>query len=392
MKLSDYKEEVYKCSGCGLCQGVCPVYLAIKKECAVSRGKFKLLNAIINGDAKYSKKVLEFMDLCLHCNKCTNFCPSEINAQKIIETAQADMLNDGIINRPKLLLARTLANKTLMRIVKFLVNIVRNFKLLEMINLFNCPNNKLARGFLKIKIKPEKANISDEKTIKALYFKGCINNYINPSGQNAVKNLLMGTNVEVIEADFNCCGLPLKTTGDFENFKKVIKENLQIIAKMEFDYLIFDCTSCKSTFLGYADFLEGEEKEQALKLSEKIVSIYELLDIINYAPNAPKEKVTVHYPCHIDEKEKSAIKKILKNFALVESENADTCCGASGSFILHNNKISKEISSKKAEGIIKTGAEVVVTTCPSCVLGLKHGLISQKADTEVLQLSEFLCK
>ena len=33
--------------GCGLCQSVCPVFKATQNECAVSRGKFNILNGII---------------------------------------------------------------------------------------------------------------------------------------------------------------------------------------------------------------------------------------------------------------------------------------------------------------------------------------------------------
>ncbi|MCR4880847.1 MAG: (Fe-S)-binding protein [bacterium] len=388
MKLNDYKEEIYKCSGCGQCQGVCPVYEALKKECAVSRGKFKLLNAILNNDAKYSKKVLEYMDLCLHCNKCSLFCPSGINAQKIIETAQFDMLKNGIKNQKKLFPARILANKKLMKFAKIFIDIIRNFKILEMINLFNCPNNKLSRYFLKIKVKPQAEKKPSAKTIKALYFKGCINNYVNPSNQNAIKNILQNTPAEIIEADFNCCGLPLKSAGDFECFKEIARENIKTALEKDFDYLIFDCASCKSTFLSYAEYIDGKEKEKAEELTPKIISIYELLDIINYKPALKCDKIAVHYPCHADIKEKSAIKKLLSDCNIVETE--DTCCGAAGSFLFDNNKISKEISSKKAESIIRSDANCVVTTCPSCILGLKQGLIKQKSDIEVCQLIELL--
>ena len=390
MKLNKYKEEIYKCSGCAQCQSVCPVYDILKQECAVSRGKFNLLNAILNKDTKYSKRVLKYMDLCLHCNKCSNFCPSGIDAQKIIETAQFDMLNKRIINVKKLFVARILSNKNFMKTAKFFIGIIRKFKLLEMINIFNCPNNKLARNFLKINVKHENTKKQIQKNIKALYFKGCINNYINPSCQNAVKNLLQNTQVEIIETGFNCCGLPLKTAGDLENFKKIAKENIKIALENEFDYLIFDCSSCKSTFLSYAALLEDAEREQSQKLFSKIISIYELLITIGYKPIAPKDKIAIHYPCHADAKEKTAIKELLSNYNLLETE--DTCCGAAGSFLFTNNKISKKISSKKAESIINSEANTVITTCPSCILGLKQGLISKKSDTEVLQLSEFLCK
>ena len=43
-KLSDYKEQINKCSKCGKCQEVCPIYKLTGNDCAVSRGKFVMLN------------------------------------------------------------------------------------------------------------------------------------------------------------------------------------------------------------------------------------------------------------------------------------------------------------------------------------------------------------
>ena len=56
-KLTDFKEEIHKCSKCGLCQSVCPVYNITGNDCSVSRGKFIMLNGIIKGDLKLNKNV-----------------------------------------------------------------------------------------------------------------------------------------------------------------------------------------------------------------------------------------------------------------------------------------------------------------------------------------------
>ena len=45
--LKDYEEDIYKCSRCGLCQSVCPVYQTTLNDCAVSRGKFNILNGVL---------------------------------------------------------------------------------------------------------------------------------------------------------------------------------------------------------------------------------------------------------------------------------------------------------------------------------------------------------
>ena len=54
-KLDSFNDDINKCSKCGLCQSVCPVYKVTGNDCAVSRGKFIMLKGILNGDLKLNK-------------------------------------------------------------------------------------------------------------------------------------------------------------------------------------------------------------------------------------------------------------------------------------------------------------------------------------------------
>ncbi len=395
MKINEYKEEIYKCSGCGLCQSVCPVYKILQTECAVSRGKFKLLNSIINQDIKFSKRTLEIMDLCLHCGACSEFCPSDIDAQKIIETAQADMLELGIFDFRKLFFAQVFGNKFYLTVIKFFVILVRNLKILEILSIFKFKRIELLKSFLKINIKPLKKFANVKKEIKVVYFAGCFNNYLNPSCSNAVFKVFDKTNVEIITSSFNCCGLPLKSAGDMETFVKIARTNIDSLPQV-FDYLIFDCQSCKNTFLEYSKYLEGDYKIKALELKNKCKSIYEILDIINYEPRKKWKNsvVTCHYPCHTRfTEDKKIMRKIINkisNITFVEAKNADACCGAAGSFLCTHPVLSRKISKNKAKDIIASNAQIVLTSCPSCYLGLKQGLLEQNSNIKVLQLIEFL--
>ena len=48
--LEDFKDEIKRCSKCGLCQSVCPVFKHTGNDCAVSKGKFVMLTR--NGEVK----------------------------------------------------------------------------------------------------------------------------------------------------------------------------------------------------------------------------------------------------------------------------------------------------------------------------------------------------
>ncbi|MCM1265973.1 MAG: 4Fe-4S dicluster domain-containing protein, partial [Candidatus Gastranaerophilales bacterium] len=63
--LDDFKEEIHRCSKCGLCQAVCPLYEITGNECTVSRGQFIMLDGVVKKDLKMTKNINKYLDLCL---------------------------------------------------------------------------------------------------------------------------------------------------------------------------------------------------------------------------------------------------------------------------------------------------------------------------------------
>lgn len=339
-KLSDFKEEINKCSKCGLCQSVCPVYKETGNDCAVSRGKFVMLDGVLKGDLKLNKNVDKYLDLCLKCGKCREFCPSSIDVCKIFETAKYEY-----------------AKKTFWgKLIFFLQSDFVFGNILKFFKLVNNKNLKRHNGATKV-----------------LYFKGCVNNILPPS--NKILNRI--PNLKIIEKDFDCCGLPFLSSGNLERFEEVKEYNLRMI-DCDFDYILTDCASCESTLKNYIDakFITPGElaviKEMKFEFSKPL-------------------KVTFHKPCHL--KNDDYIVPLFKNCENVEyvkMKNYDDCCGFAGEFALKNRKLSLAISKKKAENIIETHVDYVITTCPACILGLKQGLLGYKNAPKVVSLTDFL--
>lgn len=350
-KLSDYKEEINKCSKCGLCQSVCPVYKLTGNDCAVSRGKFVMLNGVLKGDLKLNKNINKYLDMCLKCGKCSEYCPSGIDVCKIFEAAKYEY-----------------AKKTILGKIIFLLQSKFVFgNILKFLKIFDKSPEKSQR------------DAGDVKTLKLLYFKGCAGN-VFPYTKQILKQM---SGIKIIEKDFDCCGIPFLSSGNLERYEEVKNHNLKLIEESEFDYILTDCASCESTLKGYSNLSE-----------DKFLSLGELLVKLNVKFDFKKPlKVTFHKPCHL--KNVDFVKSLFENcenIEYIEMENFDECCGFAGEFALKNRKISLEISRHKAQNIIATGADFVVTTCPSCILGLKQGLKAAKKSPKVLTLSEFLMK
>ena len=385
--LDDFEEEIYKCSRCGLCQTVCPVYKVTLNECSVSRTKFNMLNGIIKGDLSLNKRILEYMDMCLGCNACKEFCPSNIDAREIFTAVKAQYYKQHHTVFSSYFLFKTILLSAkygllLYRFLKFdkiteFLSGKTKSKLLKRILLANT----LARTNATENIKAE---IQKEKTKKAVYFKGCFNKYLNNDSETAVKFIFLNTDIELIEPDFECCGISHLSSGYEKEFVKLAKHNLKLIPE-DCDYIITDCASC-------AYVLKSYDKYVSSNIKDRIVSV---LDILKNAKITVKDRpltITAHKPCHDDSGFMEIIKKI-ENAIYIEAENFDKCCGFSGKFAITHSDISREISKRKAQDFLKTGAGIILTNCPACKLGINQGFIELgNKKPQVLNVIEFIAK
>lgn len=91
MRFSDYKKSLKKCSQCGLCMFVCPLYKESKNDCENARGICMMLNGIIKGDLEFDYTVLKYIEKCLeheNCDLCKSFCPSGIDLPAVFKFAR----------------------------------------------------------------------------------------------------------------------------------------------------------------------------------------------------------------------------------------------------------------------------------------------------------------
>lgn len=399
MNLDKFKEDIYKCSGCGQCQSVCPIYKVLKSECAVSRGKFNLLNAIVNRDIKLSKKTEKIMDLCLNCGACKEFCPAAIDATKIINAAKVDLFEQNVCSFSKKNFPVISVFPKLLKIFKCFLDFYRNSGLINKIEninqkFFHNLDLTLINSFLKIKVKPVLNSQINNPVMKVAYFKGCMNNYINPSSFNAAKKILNGLNVEIIEPDFLCCGQALKNTGNIKLYKKIACKNLDLVPN-DIDYIVTDCASCLTSLKEYSAFLNGSYKKKAEELNDKIISIYELLEKLEYCYDKELPcTVVYHNPCaNRFNSQEDTIYNLLKkskNTKIIATDEKNECCGASLPFALKNRELALKISENNTEKFINSDADIVLTSCPLCYIGLKQGLLTKKSNMEVMQVIEYL--
>lgn len=375
------KNEIYKCSKCGLCQSVCPVYKYTLDESCVSRGKFILLNGILNGDIELSKELIKDFDKCTSCNACADFCPSGINAAEIFAAfknycSKKQLFTPVEIFEFKLkLLSALIKLYSFFKADKITSKILSSCKTTDLIDNFINFANSLLKSEIKIEHKS-----AIKKSEKIVYFKGCFNKYVNPQNSIATENLFKLLGYDYLEPDFCCCAISKYFDGDFTGFEKNAKKIISKIPK-DTDYIICDCATCVYGISKYPLLFQEAEF-----LKNKIISIEQFLQMSDFEKVFPEKiRLTYHKPCHSADYS-DFIKTKFKNIDFVEIEQS--CCGFAGEFSLKHPVISSAIGQKKASEIINSGADVVITSCPSCAAGLKKSLI--QTNIKVLMLSELL--
>lgn len=343
-KLSDFEDDINKCSKCGLCQSVCPVYKITGNDCAVSRGKFVMLDGVLKGDLKLNKNIEKYLDMCLKCGKCKGFCPSNIDVCEIFNTAKYECTKNTFHGRLEKFLQSRLVFGTFIGILKS----------------FDFQKKFRRKG-----------------KVKLLYFKGCVNE-VYPKTEKALKKIFSNLDVELIDRDFECCGLPFLSSGNLERFEEVKKRNLELM-DCEYDYILTDCASCESTLRSYG--------------CDRLINAAEFLASQNVKFVFKKPvKVTFHKPCHLENDDFLVpLLEKCENVEYVEMKDYDSCCGFAGTFAVKNPKISREISKQKAQNALATGADYILTSCPACVLGLHQGFLAAGAKApKIMNIIEFL--
>jgi len=113
----------------------------------------------------------------------------------------------------------------------------------------------------------------------------------------------------------------------------------------------------------------------------------------------PKQvKITYHDPCQlvrymglVDEPRK--ILRAIQGIEFVEPKwtkgEFATCCGGGGGFEAVFPEMSEMLAVNRARELVETGAQIIVTHCPGCIMQLETGLKALKAENvEVLDLAQ----
>ena len=412
------EENISKCIRCGACLPVCPTYMESTRESESPRGRVALVKGLFEGSLPITPNLERLLYICLDCRACQTVCPTGVRVGELVVAGRAK-IEEEKTKQPILRKALRAAifdwaladhsNLELamvpMRLYQLfgLQRAVRTTGMLKPIGKLDLMEHFLPRlpaRSLRQEIQ-EITPAKGEKKFRVGFFLGCIMSTIFADASRATLNVLTRNGCEVfMPKKIKCCGAPLFSEGEHERAKKLARENIDLFLDANVDVIVTDCAACGAELKLYNELFDGDPEyaAKAAAFSSKVRDVTEFMaDILERNPLDVRldKTVTYHEPCHLRHaqgisKAPRRFMKAIPGVRLVEMKKSNWCCGSAGSYTLTHTDYSMSFLKDKIDNAAATGADVIVSGNPGCVLQLLYGLEKHKVKMPVMYFTELL--
>ena len=399
--LEKAKKIVSQCDRCGTCLPACPLFDVNSIEAASARGKNVIVRALAEGGLEPSSEMLAKVNFCLLCKACVDICPSKIATDEAMMYVRQYLVNKtGAANTRYKAMGGILKSNMMIKLAAGSLALLRKFGLNKVFPYGMVPEEYTRAHFLAAFAGPAtlgrqapRADVAVDAASKVAYFEGCGMRMMFPEAAAETLNLLKSKTKPLIK-DNVCCGLPHLAHGLRDDFISLAKKNISLYENA--DVVVTDCASCGGTLKHLAFYFADDDKwrNRAADFSRKVMDLSEYLTKVGYTPRQKLDTIfTYHDPCHLGrgqgiKKQPRDLLKAAGKFA--EMKEADMCCGGAGSFHMDYPGIASKILDKKRANIEKTGAAVVVTGCPGCLIQLTKAAKLSGGKFQAMHISQVI--
>jgi len=190
-------------------------------------------------------------------------------------------------------------------------------------------------------------------------------------------------------------------TAEEETAGSLARQNYKAFENAPGDIILTLCASCAYHLKHYYPKIARQagipEKNMAAFVDKVMDFSSFMANVLDVSPDAfqrSAKKVAYHSPCHlcrgmgVTAEPRQLIETAGLNY--VPCDDEDVCCGFGGSYSVDFPEISAEILKQKLAGVSASGADVLVSDCPGCVLQLRGGMDKQGHHIAVKHISELV--
>ncbi|MGH9293003.1 MAG: (Fe-S)-binding protein [Acidimicrobiales bacterium] len=195
-----------------------------------------------------------------------------------------------------------------------------------------------------------------------------------------------GVSFAVLGPGESCTGDPARRLGNEYLFQTQAAQNVETLSSARAKKIVASCPHCFNSLANEYPALGGSfEVVHHTQLLARLVAEGRL------TPERLDAKVTYHDPCYLGRHNRiyDPPRKVIEAVPGVQTiemhrcRERGFCCGAGGARMWLEERIGKRVNLERMDEALGTGADVVSTACPYCLIMLDDAVKERQRDEEV---------
>jgi glycolate oxidase iron-sulfur subunit len=400
------------CVHCGFCLPTCPTYVLWGEEMDSPRGRIYLMQAGLDGEPMSDSMVGHF-DACLGCMACVTACPSGVQYDRLIEATRAQVERRHRRPLPDRLL-RTAIFATFpyprrLRLLRGplglyqrsgLQRLVRRSGLLERLAPQLAAMERLAPPVQRAPRLPERVAARGTRRAVVGMLTGCVQGAFFPRVNAATARVLAMEGCDVvIPRGQGCCGALSVHNGREREAQAFARSLVDTFEDAGVERVVVNAAGCGSAMKEYAGLLADDPAyaDRAAALADRVRDVSEVL--VELGPVATRHPLPVtvayHDACHLAHaqgvrRQPRELLAAVPGLELREVADPDICCGSAGVYNVLNPQPAAELGDRKAAAVLATGARLLVTANPGCLMQVARSFERSGGGTALAHTVEVL--